>query len=276
MLSRWHVHANEYANAILQNPNAELVAIWDEDPNRGSAWADELNLPFVPKLDMLLSREDIDAVCVVTPTNMHRDVMVASANAGKHIFTEKVLAASMQDALAIKDAVLANQVKFCISFPRRCSPPILFAKEAINKDLLGEIGTIRIRIAHDGATRGWLPDHFFDAEACGGGAMMDLGAHGMYISRWLGGNPKRIVSVFTHTTEKQVDDNAISMIEFESGAIAINETSFIDYQGSYSLEVAGTEGSLRMRSPQDGIELRTAIGDTRGWHTANQLPEAHP
>ena len=61
----------------------------------------DLAVPFEADLDTLLARSDIDAVCVVTPTNLHRDVMVAAANAGKHIFTEKVLATSVADCQAI-------------------------------------------------------------------------------------------------------------------------------------------------------------------------------
>ena len=275
MLSRWHVHANEYANSISNHDDAELTAIWDEEPSRGSNWAKELEIPFVSDLDELLASDDVDAVCVVTPTNIHREVMVAAANAGKHIFTEKVLATTLADALAIKEAVQENQIKFCISFPRRTMPQILFAKQAVEQGLLGNVTAIRIRIAHAGASRDWLPAHFYDPIACGGGAMMDLGAHGMYISRWLGGVPSRVVSIFTCTTNKQVEDNAITMIEFESGAIAVNETSFVAYPDSYSLEIDGTKGAVRMLSPREGVEIRTDFGDQRGWHVPTELPVAH-
>ena len=275
MLSRWHVHANEYANSIQRNENAQLSAVWDEDANRGADWAKSLELPFFDNLTELLSSADVDAVCVVTPTNIHREVMVAAAEAGKHIFTEKVLATTMTDALAIKDAVIANGIQFCISFPRRTMPQILFAKHAIERGLLGKVTAIRIRIAHAGASRDWLPEHFYDPVACGGGAMMDLGAHGMYISRWLGGIPTKVTSIFTSTTGKRVEDNAISMIEFQSGAIAVNETSFVAYPDSYSLEVDGTKGAIRMPSPREGVQIRTDEGDIRGWHSPAQLPAAH-
>ena len=179
MLSRWHVHANQYAAETRANPDADVVAVWDEDSERGTAWAEELGGPFEADLDGLLANDDIDAVCVVTPTNLHRDVMVSAANAGKHIFTEKVLATTVADGRAIADAVRANGVKFCISFPRRTMPQILYAKQAMDAGLFGRVTALRVRIAHDGAVRDWLPAHFYDPEACGGGAVMGLGAHGM-------------------------------------------------------------------------------------------------
>lgn len=274
MLSRWHVHANQYAGEIRANPDADVVAVWDEDPRRGTTWAEELDVPFEADLDALLASDDIDAVCVVAPTNLHRDVMVRAANAGKHIFTEKVLATTVADCQAIAAAVRANGVKFCISFPRRTIPQILYAKQAMDDGLFGQVTALRVRIAHDGAVRDWLPDHFYDRDACGGGAMMDLGAHGMYLSRWLLGQPKRIVSVFNTVTGRTVDDNTVSVIEFDNGAIAVNETSFTGFGGSYSLEIDGTEGGYRMLSPGEGVQVRSKHLGGSGWQQPEQLPKA--
>ena len=203
--------------------------------------------------------------------------MVAAAAAGKHIFTEKVLAATLPDARDIEAAVAAAGVKFCISFPRRTIPEILYAKQALDDGLLGRITALRVRIAHNGATAGWLPEHFYDPVACGGGAMMDLGAHGMYIARWLLGRPKRIVSVFNTVTGRAVDDNTVSVIEFEDGAIAVNETSFVSYGGSYSLEIDGTAGGIRMLSPGEGVMVRSqTFGDKPQWRQPDGLPPARP
>ena len=275
MLSRWHVHANEYAGETRANPDADVVAVWDENPERGAAWAGELDVSFETDLDALLASDDIDAVCVVTPTNLHRDVMVRAADSGKHIFTEKVLATTVADAEAIADAVNANGVKFCISFPRRTIPEILYAKQAMDDGLFGQVTALRVRIAHDGAVRDWLPAHFYDPEACGGGAMMDLGAHGMYLCRWLLGPPKRIVSVFNTVTGRAVDDNTVSVIEFDNGAIAVNETSFTGFGGAYSLEIDGTEGGYRMLSPGEGVQVRSKHLEPSGWRQPGELPQAH-
>ena len=274
MLSRWHVHANQYAGETRANPDADVVAVWDEDGQRGAAWAEELGVPLEADLDVLLASDDIDAVCVVTPTNLHGDVMVRAATAGKHIFTEKVLATTVADCEAIADAVNANGVKFCISFPRRTIPQILYAKQALDEGLFGRVTALRVRIAHDGAVRDWLPAHFYDPAACGGGAMMDLGAHGMYLSRWLLGPPKRIVSVFNTVTGRAVDDNTVSVIEFENGAIAVNETSFTGFGGCYSLEIDGTEGGYRMLSPGEGVQIRSKHLGGSGWRQPERLPEA--
>ena len=81
MLSRWHVHATEYAKEFANDPDTHVQAVWDEDRLRGKAWADELSVDWFEDLDQLLSSDSIDAVGVVTPTNLHREVMVKAAKA---------------------------------------------------------------------------------------------------------------------------------------------------------------------------------------------------
>ena len=120
MLSKWHVHAAGYARELMNMDDVHVTCIWDEQPERGEAWAKELGVAFEPNLDTLLHRPDVDAVAVDCPTAMHPEVIIAAARAGKHIFTEKVLALTVKDCDAIAAAINETGVKFCISFPQRC------------------------------------------------------------------------------------------------------------------------------------------------------------
>src|SRR5690625_6460023 len=96
-LSAWHVHAEEYAREAQKNPDTELVAVWDEDVERGRALAESLEVPFTGDLDQLLAREDLDGVTVTTATTAHRDVIGRVIAAGKHGFTEKLLAHDVEE-----------------------------------------------------------------------------------------------------------------------------------------------------------------------------------
>ena len=108
--------------------------------------------------------------------------------------------------------------------------------------------------------------------------MMDLGAHVMYLSRWILGKPKYISSVFNNFTNKAVEDNAVSVIEFENKAIAIAETGFVSTNSPYSLELYGTEGSLFVGGPENKVMLNsTKINkDYGGWVIPSKLPEKLP
>lgn len=275
MLSGWHVHAHGYAQEFAAMPGVKLTAMWDEDTARGEAFSKEFGMVFEPDLDALLARSDVDAVCVTTPTNLHRDIMVKAARAGKHIFTEKVLALTNAESADIKAAVMESGVRFGISFPHRTHPHNLFAKQVAEQGLLGDITLMRVRNAHNGSSRGWLPPHFYDAEQCGGGAMMDLGAHPMYLIRWLMGRPVEISSAFTSVTGHAVEDNAVSIMKFANGAVAISETGFVSEASPFMLELYGTEGSLLIG--QAGCWLHAkADGGINGWIKPDRLPAPLP
>ncbi|MCL2361656.1 MAG: Gfo/Idh/MocA family oxidoreductase [Defluviitaleaceae bacterium] len=244
ILSRWHVHADGYAKEFQARPDVKLTVMWDEEPEKGKAFAEKYGLDFETDLNKLLARDDVDAVCINAPTNMHRDVMVAAAKAGKHIFTEKVLAATAKEAADIRKAVEENDVKFCISFPHRTFPNNLLAKKVLDEGLLGTVTYVRVRNAHDGASAGWLPPHFYDEVQCGGGAMIDLGAHPMYLTGWLLGKPSEIASAFTYVTGHAVEDNAVCVMKYPTGAIAVSETGFVTGKSPFVMEIHGTAGSF--------------------------------
>ena len=138
-ISMAHVHAGGYARQIHENPETELVAIWDEEDfdhgGGGKVAAENYDVPFYTDLDEMLSRDDIDAVAVDAITSDHPRVMIAAAEAGKHIFTEKALAITVAECDPIIEAVEKAGVKFMISLPSRANSEILFAKKAIDDGL---------------------------------------------------------------------------------------------------------------------------------------------
>ncbi len=278
MISFWHVHADGYAREFNENENSRISVVWDENPERGKEKAAQLGVDFEADLDTLLKRPDVDAVCITTPTAMHKDVMIACANAKKHIFTEKVLTLTNEDAYAVRDAVINSGIKFLISFPHRTFPENLLAKKIIDEKLIGDVTLLRVRNAHNGSSRGWLPPHFYDEKECGGGAMMDLGAHPMYLTAWLMGKPQSMKSIFTKYTKHEVEDNAVSIMEYENGAIAIAETGFVSDASPFALELYGTKGTYLFTGPNREVQVRLSDepAPVNGWTSSIDLPKALP
>jgi predicted dehydrogenase len=276
MISKWHVHAEGYASHLQSLGNVNITAVWDEIADRGRAWAAQLGADYESDLDTLLKREDVDAVVIDAPTSMHAEVMVAAANAGKHIFTEKSMALTVAECDQITEAVQKAGVKFCISFPARTRPHHLFAKQLLDDGLLGAITLLRIRNGHDGALNNWLPEYWYDEKQAGGGAMMDLGCHPMYLASWLLGQPKRITSMFGYFTGRAVEDHAQCSIEFAGNAIALLETSLVSYLTPPAFELYGTEGTLIISG--DDVKLASKHLDSRlqGWISPRQLPKEQP
>lgn len=275
LLSKWHVHAEDYAKQAFKNELLSIRMVWDEDETRGKEWAEKLGVAFEPDLQKVLANPAIDAVIVNTPTNLHKEVIMAAAKNKKHIFTEKVLALTTEDCDDIFTAVEESDVQLMVSLPRLTASYYLYAQEALDQGLLGTMTGIRCRFAHNGAVptndqaAGWLPAHFFNREQCGGGALVDLGAHPIYLTNRLGGKVKAVTARLQHTKGYEVDDNAVVLVEYESGALGTLETGFLSFGSPFELEIFGTEGTLKIEDQQ--VRLRSRKIQEEGWFVP-QLP----
>lgn len=267
MLSKWHVHAGGYANQLKNSGKVEIKAVWDDNTERGENWAKELGCEFVPCLDTLLARDDIDAVVCDAPTTAHHDILIKAAKAGKHIFTEKALAPTVKECEEVKAAVEEAGVTFVISYPQRGRPCVQLAKKLIAEGKLGKVTMVRVRDAHNGVSGNWLPDYWFEAKDAAGGSMMDLGCHPMYLLAYFLGMPKRVTGLFTAPYGKPVDENAVAIAEFAEGALGVAETGFISANSPQSLEIYGTAGSFI--SHGENVTLYGIDADAT-------LPEAKP
>ena len=244
----WHVHAPEYTQRALEL--GQVIGFYEPDDALAEAFRKQFSLPRFDSLEELLS-SDAEGVIVCSATSDHPDLMVQIANAGKHIFTEKVLALTTEEALRIQAAVERNGVRFVISLPQKYTAPQKTVKAVADSGELGKINYLRYRNCHSGSTKNWLPPHFYNAQQCGGGAMIDLGAHGMYLTHWVLGLPVSASSAFTvaHgavSNTDRVEDNAVTVMTCTGGAIAVNETGFVSDYSPQVLEVFGENGYVKM------------------------------
>lgn len=284
VLSFWHVHAKDYAKLAMEHPGTELAAVWDDNHERGKREAETRGVPFIGNLDDLLADRSIDGIIVTEATARHPEVLIAAAKAGKHIFTEKVVALTEADCLRVMRAVEEAGVAMVVSLPRLNLPFVLGAQELAGSGLLGELTNVRGRLAHSGALpseagpQGYLPDGFFRLAEAGGGAMMDLGCHPMYIVRLLLGMPHSVGAAFGCFTGKEVEDNAVVTLRYGSGAIGIVEAGFVNRSSPFTLELHGTEGSAVYSAKDGKLMYKSALlggEQAKLWHEYN-LPAARP
>ncbi|MCI0143895.1 Gfo/Idh/MocA family oxidoreductase, partial [Arthrobacter bambusae] len=133
---------------------------------------------FYEDLAELLAEPGIDAVVVGTPTSAHKDVIIAAARAGKHIFTEKVIAATLEETVEIVREVQASGVTFVVSMWRLDEAYTEAISNILKRGLLGTITQVRIRDGqplgvptkeHPG---GLLPERFYNVNESMGGALI--------------------------------------------------------------------------------------------------------
>ncbi len=264
MISYWHVHAWDYTREAQNHPNTEITAVWDEVPERGEKAAQQLGVPFVANLDDMLARDDVDAVIVDAPTNRHKEVMIAAAKAGKHIFTEKVVATTVKEVNEILEQVDANRVKLTVSLPRLNDGYTLSIQQLLAKEAIGQVTMVRCRLSHNGAIAGWLPEHFFNLEQCGGGALIDLGCHPMYLTRlFMGSLPVSVTAQFGYITGKEVEDNAVAVLTGADGAVGIVEAGFVNDHSPFVIEVHGTKGTILYNQTDNVLRFCSSDADSQ-------------
>ncbi len=253
VLGVWHVHAGGYTCNAMEF--GQVIGFYERDDELAENYMKEFNLYRFSTVEELLE-SDAEAVIVCSATSDHTEDIIKIANAKKHIFTEKVLALTDEECEKIEKAVQENGVNFAISLVQKYRSGPLTVKEVVDSGELGKINYVRFRNCHSGSLEPWLPQHFYNRSQCGGGAMIDLGAHGMYLINWLLGMPVSAKSVFTvacsETNPKgknvdNIEDNAVTVMQFSDGAIAVNETGFVSRCEPSVLEVHGENGYVLLK-----------------------------
>ena len=270
-LGTWHLHATHHVEAARTHPDTEVVAVWDRRPGEAAAFGERLDLPVADDLAELLARDDLDAVMIDTATTDHDEVIAQALEAGKHVFTEKVLATTTAVAERLAAHALVRGLALGVSLPRLAHPSTRTIRALVDAGELGELTGYRMRWAHHAAVgTPWIPDHFFSLAEAGGGALIDLGAHPVYVAMHLfGRTPVSVQASVGHVSGREVDDNAVLVMDF-GGAFAVAEVSMVASYFGTSLEVVGTGGSVVVEG-LDGTP-RVKRGADAEWTDAELAP----
>jgi len=212
----------------------------------------------------LIARSDIDAIDICTPNNMHAEIAIAAAEAGKMILCEKPLARTLGEAQQMVDAVKKAKVKNTVWYNYRRLPAVTLAKKIVDSGKLGKIFHYRSNFLQDWTINENLPQGGrafwrMDADAAGSGVTGDLLAHCIDTAMWLNGGIKD-VSAVTETFVKQrihedtgilqqvkIDDACIFHCHFENGSLGLFESTRYarGHKALYTFEINGEQGSLR-------------------------------
>ncbi|NYE04480.1 putative dehydrogenase [Bacillus niacini] len=257
LVGAWHVHTKMFIEKIAKQSagKVEWVAVWDHDAERGNKYAEMLGVPYESDYQNILDNENIDAVMIEAETNLHKDLIIRAANAKKHVFTDKVITTTVKDGLSVKKAVEENGVKLVVSHESLPIGSYQYAKKLVDEGSLGDIVAINFRRAHGMAKTNNLPETWYDKDVAGGGALIDLGVHGMSMLTYLAGTPTKVSSFMENWTDREVEDSATIMLEFENNAIGTAHTNMVTSIMENSLEVIGTDGILVVL----GVEGRESV-----------------
>ncbi|WP_339640020.1 Gfo/Idh/MocA family oxidoreductase [Jannaschia helgolandensis] len=254
----------------------------------------------------VIARDDIDVIDICTPNNVHAEIAIAAAKAGKHIICEKPLARGGEEAKAMLDAVEKAGVIHMVAFNYRRTPAVALAKKYIDEGRIGEILNFRGTYLQDWSADPDGPLSWrFQKKIAGSGTIGDIGTHVVDLAHYLVG-PISAVSALTPTYiksrplqsggvdklgaseknsgaprgEVDVDDEVVSMLKFACGAIGSLEATRNGHgrNNFITLEIHGTKGSILFNyERRDELQVMFADdpADARGFRTVYTGP-AHP
>jgi predicted dehydrogenase len=231
----------------------------------------------------LVARDDVDVVSVTGPNFIHRDVAVAAAEAGKHLWVEKPAGRSAAETREIRDAVRAAGVQAAVGFNYRNAPAVELARRLVAEGRLGTVRTVDIRMladyaAHPDGALSWR----FQRAWSGSGVLGDLVSHGVDLGRYVVGEISALVadtatviperprsepgaSHFARGTGGPLgavenEDYAAALLRFADGArgTLTSSRAAVGEQCTYGIEVHGDRGALSWDFRRMG-ELRLCV-----------------
>lgn len=243
--SMGHAHAPSWK--LLQTIGAELVGVVSNTQESTEAFAKQYGIRAYDSLETLI--KDVDIVDLCIPTNLHKDMTLQAAQAGKHVICEKPMALNLDDARTMINVCETVGVHLYIAHVVRYINHYRMAKQNIEAGVIGKPCVIRLSRA------GYQPrkksDNWFVDEARSGGMMLDLMVHDFDYARWVGGNVKRVYARSVRSTQADAPgDYALVTLRFEDGAIGHIEGGWAYPPGFFrtSLDIAGTEGVIEFES----------------------------
>jgi predicted dehydrogenase len=253
-----------YTKSLHGNRSRDRVhVLYSRSEKRARESAEAWGIPkWTTDLSEAVDDPDTDVVVVGLPNSLHKEAVLLAAEAGKAVLCTKPLATSAAEAREMLTAVEKAGVFHGYLEDLVYNPKMLKTIEAIGKGALGKILWTRSRETHPGPHSAW----FLDKSQSGGGAIVDMGCHCIELSRAMVGKGIRPVEVMcwadTQVHPIDVEDSAIGLIRYETGAIGQFEVSWC-FRGGMDLrdEVSGTEGTVWVNHwLRTGFEMFTNVG----------------
>lgn len=259
MISDYHI------NGLLA-AGASIAAIAGLNEEQARAKADHFGIPFyTTQFEEILTRDNIAAVVIATPDFTHEAIAVACLKAGKTALLQKPMARNSEECRRIIQASEQTGTPLYVSFMHRYFEEVVKTRELLAEQALGPIYSVRQRNATPGAA--WA-SWFFRKENVGGGAMLQLGVHGIDLLQYLFGQIESVKAVTALMKKKRImDDGSVvrpdnedlifAIYRFESGLMATHETVYNEVAGTdrFRMELYGEKGTAWLRTERGALAL---------------------
>lgn len=262
--------ANIHADAIGNIEDAELAGVTDPSEANSKAFAEKYGVPIYADYTAMLNDEDIDIVCICTPSGFHADAAIQALKHGKHVVLEKPMALTVKDADAVSEMVRESGCFLTVVSQLRFSKDVKKVKKLVENGVFGKLVFCDLYMKYWRepayyASSSWKGTFKFD----GGGALMNQGIHGVDLLLYIAGNAvvtRGKIKTISHNIE--VEDTAIALLEFENGAIGVIEASTCASPGfNRRIEIIGDRGYVILQENKieelmiDGKDINDDMDD---------------
>lgn len=233
------------AEEASAHPSSTLVAVADSNEEVAIETATRFGGVAVPIWKDLIAMAAVDVVVVATPNGMLAEIAIEALAAGKHVLLEKPMGRDISEARRIADAARRHGKLVKVGFNHRYHPALAQAHATVASGELGALINIRARYGHGGRA-GYEKEWRGNPILAGGGELTDQGVHIVDLINWFAGVPSEaycLVQTAVWPIEP-LEDNAMGLFRFKSGAIASFHTSWTQWKNLFSFEVFCQNGSV--------------------------------
>ncbi len=269
-----HIHTV----SLKRCDHAEVFAVASPSPGHASAFASKHGIPHhFTDYKKLLAMPEVKLVVLGAPNDVHCQIVLAAAAAGKHIVVEKPLCLNLADADRMIEACRKANVKLMYAEELCFAPKYVRLKQLLDSGALGVPTLLKQSEKHNGPHA----PHFWDVNRSGGGVTMDMGCHAIEFFRWMLGRPpiKSVyaqMGTYVHGDKTGGDDNSLIIVEFANGTIGLAEESWTKLGGMDDrAEVHGSKGvayadllhgnAIETYSAEGYDYAVEKAGSTKGW-----------
>jgi predicted dehydrogenase len=269
-----HIHTPGFVKTLVRlSAQVRVKWVWDPVAARASHWASACGAVVAPDAAAVWSDPEVDGVVICSETTRHKDLVLAAAAAGKHLYVEKPLGSSAAESEEMAAAVSKAGVLFTTGYFMRTSPAHRFLKAEIEAGAFGTVTRLVGSNCHAGSLSGWFDAHpespwedfrwMADPKIAGVGAFGDLGTHMLDIMMWLCGPVEAIAAQTRVVTGRygDCDESGEALMRFRSGATGGLSAGWVDLADPVTLEVSGTKahavivrGELFYTNPDKGSD----------------------
>lgn len=236
--------AGVHLEAWKRIEGAQVVAFFETQPERAQDFQEKQGIPHYDSFSRLLEEKEVEIVDICLPTFLHREYAEIAAQAKKHLFCEKPIATTLEDAQAIKEICSKNGVKLMIGHVLRFWNEYVKAREIVKEDTLGEILSLSAHRLSVAPT--WSQNHWILNPNLSGGASVDLHIHDLDFANWLLGKPQKIFASGNRSNKGAID-HIVSNLSYGPNTFSQIEGGWMmkgDFPFSCGFRILGTKGVL--------------------------------